>query len=1708
MPYVLIEGHHQPGRVLRLATLVCSLALARPLAGSAAPLQRLSSSHVPAAVARLAPAGNLPDSQRLNLAISLPLRNEQELDALLQQLYDPVSPNYHHYLTPQEFTARFGPTESDYQALMDFAKSNGLTVTVTHPNRLVLDVAGAVSDIARTFHLTLRVYEHPTEARTFYAPDVEPSVEFGAPILHVSGLDNYSLPHPNLKVRPAGVAANATPNAGSGPGGTYRGNDFRSAYVPGTSLSGAGQIVGLLEFDGYYASDITTYESQARMRSVPLTNVPVDGGVSTPGSGVNEVSLDIEMAVSMAPGLAGVYVYEAPNPSPWVDLLNRMANDNVAKQLSSSWGGGSPDPSSEQVFKQMGAQGQSFFNATGDTDAYVGAIGFPSDSTNITEVGGTTLTTGTGAAYASETVWNWGLYNGSYVGTSGGISTYYAVPSYQFRMNMSTNQGSMTMRNVPDVALTADNIYVVYNNGSTTTLGGTSCAAPLWAGFTALVNQQAAAGGQAPVGFLNPALYIIGKGSKYASAFHDITTGNNFWPSSPSKFSAVAGYDLCTGWGTPNGTNLINALAGPPVLAPIVVSNGFALVAEGCPNGAVDPAETVTVNFGLRNVGTASTTNLVATLLSTGGILSPSGPQNYGALSANGATVLRPFTFTATGSCGGTDTATIQLQDGAANLGTATFSFGLGRSSVATIFSEKFDGVTAPALPTEWTTTTSGSQSAWVTSTSARDSTPNSVFSPDPDSIGVNELDSPTITLPAGSAQLMFRNDYDLETSYDGGVLEIKIGSGAWTDILTAGGSFVSGGYNYTLSTSYRNPLAGRQAWSGSSGGFITTLVNLPAAASGQTIQLRWRCGSDSSVNGTGWYVDTVSVTSTSIGCCTASTDLGVSMAGSPDPVLAGEDLTYTLTVINLGSATASSVTLTDALPASVTFVSASPGCVHLDGNVLCSVGSLPSGGGTNFTVVVTPTAAGLITNTLTVASPTTDPNPTNNIAVSVTTVYGAPVIAVQPASQTVIADASATIEVAAGGTAPLGYQWMFNGTNLAGAVNATLMLTNLQAAEAGSYTVLVTNAYGSVLSSNAVLTVLDPWIVGQPKDQTVTADALATFTVSAVGTLPLSYQWLKEGVALLDGTNISGALTATLTVAHVQAEDMGNYSVAVSNVNGQVISTNATLVADFPSSILAQPVSQTVLAGAVATFTAGVVGSSPMNFNWQRDGTNLVDAGKFSGAATASLVVSNVQAGEMGGYSLVVSNTYGSVASSNALLLVWPLLGWGRNDYTQADIPGGLTGVTGIAAGLYHSLALRANGTVTAWGAGTTNADSSPDYGQSMVPAGLSNVVGIAGGAFHSLALKADGTVVAWGAGMTNSGAGLDLGQSAVPGGLSNVVGVAAGYYHSLALKADGTVAAWGDNRYGQTNSPAGLSGVVAVASGAYHNLALKADGTVVAWGAGATNGSAPNYGQAVVPAGLTNVMAVAAGFFHSLALKADGTVVAWGGNSYGQTNVPVDLTNGVAVWAGLNHSLALKADGTVVAWGNNSSGQTNIPEGLANVVELAGGGYHNLALENNGQPALTVQPHSQVAGVGTTVTLAAMAVGAQPLAYQWQYNGSNIAGATTSQLTLPDLQNSSAGAYSVVITNALGVGVSFNAILTVPAGPGTILAISLAGTNVSISFASDPGASYLLEYKNSLGDGAWTPLSSPVAALGTEMVLQDTNAPVNSRYYRLRRE
>ncbi len=624
----------QPGRGVATGLFLLGLLMVAgvcwPVAAQPAGRQTLSG-QVPAILSQLASVGPLSRATNLELAIGLPLRNRADLSHLLRQIYDPASPNFHHYLTPEQFTERFGPTESDYQAVIAFVQAHGLKVTARHPNRVLLDVNGPVASIEKTLHVGLRLYLHPTENRMFYAPDRDPSLDLGVPVMDISGLDNYARPRPNLHAtrlvsgqngspntgsavdrrsavdscpRPRGLSGqNASPNAGSGPSGTYLGRDFRAAYAPDTALDGSGQVVGLLQFDGYTPGDITYYETKAGLQSVRLQNVLLDGfsGNPTGDGGEVEVSLDIENSISMATNLTKVIVYEVGPTGSWHDILNRMANDNLARQLSCSWyiPGGGADAVADQIFRQMAAQGQSFFNASGDDDACTGLISFAGDSPYITQVGGTTLTTaGPGGAWVSEKVWNWG----DNLGSGGGISTQYPIPSWQTNISMAANQGSTTMRNTPDVAFIADNVYV-RADGVDYDVGGTSCAAPLWAGFAALINQQAAGTGQPAIGFINPAVDAIGSGPNYAAAFHDITTGNNTSSGSPNRFYAVAGYDLCTGWGTPAGQNLINALANPE---PLLITPTVGFTASGGVGGPFFPV--TSKNYSLTNSGTNALT--------------------------------------------------------------------------------------------------------------------------------------------------------------------------------------------------------------------------------------------------------------------------------------------------------------------------------------------------------------------------------------------------------------------------------------------------------------------------------------------------------------------------------------------------------------------------------------------------------------------------------------------------------------------------------------------------------------------------------------------------------------------------------------------------------------------------------------------------------------------------------------------------------------------------------------------------------------------------------------------------------------------------------------------------------------------------------------------------------------------------------------------
>jgi subtilase family serine protease len=564
---------------------------------SQAQKQGLMTTHLRQAVAsgqaRL--VNRLPESQTLRVVLVLPLRNQDQLEQLLEDLYNPSSPSYHQFLSVDEFTARFGPTQEDYDTLIAFARENGLTVAATSRNRVNLDVTGTVGSLEKALNVKMGEYQHPTENRTFFAPDKEPTVDLPFQLWHIAGLDNYSLPHPAGLERNSGRAKSGA-TVGSGPSESFLGSDMRAAYYGG-ALTGSGQSLGLLEFDGTDLADLTTYFKNAgQTNNVPITLDSTDGTStscvdSSAGGDCDdtEQTLDMTQALGMAPGLSSLVMYVGSTDSA---IFNAMATASpLNAQLSSSWTWSPADPSTDNpYFEEFAAQGQNLFQAAGDSGKWTSSQDvFPADDVYLTSVGGTDLSTSSaGGPWASETAWADG---------GGGISpNKFAIPSWQTTAAAGCSSCSKSDRNGPDVSANANFTFYVCADQTTCTAndyGGTSFAAPMWAGYLALVNQQSVANGNKTLGFINPTLYTIGEGSSYDSDFHDITSGSN-------GFSATTGYDLATGWGSPNGSALLNALAGsstsPTPSYSLSASPGSVSIVEGS-SGSSTITSTVSGGF-------------------------------------------------------------------------------------------------------------------------------------------------------------------------------------------------------------------------------------------------------------------------------------------------------------------------------------------------------------------------------------------------------------------------------------------------------------------------------------------------------------------------------------------------------------------------------------------------------------------------------------------------------------------------------------------------------------------------------------------------------------------------------------------------------------------------------------------------------------------------------------------------------------------------------------------------------------------------------------------------------------------------------------------------------------------------------------------------------------------------------------------------------
>jgi len=574
-------------------------------------------------------AGRLPATHQIRLVLVLPHRNQAALDNFLQELYDPSSASYRKFLTVEEFTSMFGPSQEDYDAVVSFAKTHGFTVVGTSRNRMNVDVTGPVANIEEAFHLTMGVYRHPTENRTFYAPDREPTPDLSVPLWHISGLDNYSIPRPALVPRNPDVTPEAT--TGSCPGASFCGSDMRKAYYGEKALTGKGQSLGLLEYRGTDLADLQTYYKNAHQTNlVPVTLVSTDGTSTSclvsAGCDDTEQTLDMTQALGMAPNLSSLVMYVGTTDAA---MFNAMATASpLNAQLSSSWTWIPADPSTDNpYFQEFAAQGQNLFQASGDSGAWrAGSTIYPADDAYLTSVGGTDLvTSGAGGSWSSEAAWASG---------GGGISRdRYAIPAWQKATASGCAKCSKTYRNAPDVSANANYTFYVcadQTGCSANYYGGTSFAAPMWAAFLALANEQAVENGKPPLGFINPTLYAIGLGSGYDTDFHDITSGSN-------GYSATIGYDLATGWGSPKGQALIDALTGttlPPGFglsaSPVMVSvvqgssgtstitsavfNGFnsavSLTAAGQPTG-------VTVGFSPTSITGTGTSTMTMTVASS-----------------------------------------------------------------------------------------------------------------------------------------------------------------------------------------------------------------------------------------------------------------------------------------------------------------------------------------------------------------------------------------------------------------------------------------------------------------------------------------------------------------------------------------------------------------------------------------------------------------------------------------------------------------------------------------------------------------------------------------------------------------------------------------------------------------------------------------------------------------------------------------------------------------------------------------------------------------------------------------------------------------------------------------------------------------------------------------------------------------------------------
>jgi alpha-tubulin suppressor-like RCC1 family protein len=765
--------------------------------------------------------------------------------------------------------------------------------------------------------------------------------------------------------------------------------------------------------------------------------------------------------------------------------------------------------------------------------------------------------------------------------------------------------------------------------------------------------------------------------------------------------------------------------------------------------------------------------------------------------------------------------------------------------------------------------------------------------------------------------------------------------------------------------------------------------------------------------------------------------------------------------------------------------------------------------------------------------------NPVTNILTLNVHVPGLSILS-QPQSTFAELGSDATFTVVANGTLPITYQWQFMGTNLPGETKPSLTLTNVQPSQSGPYAVIIGNGNETLASVPAVLSVAGVAGLGVLAGPIVNpangrhyflleattwtnAEAAAVGMGGHLATIdsPEDNSWVYNTFgnfngssrdlwiglydptpsAMLDFPNLKWTSLLWISGYPAHFEDWSSAPRPEWNTNGlswrvykicgpanprtpgsivndsPSASLNAVIELPLPLEIVFQPQTVSVGIGSDASLSVLADGFAPIYYQWQSNGTNL------PGETQTTLTLTNAKPDQSGLYSLVISNMSGTLTSGPIFLSVAGIVGWGSSIFggdTRTNISPGLTSVRAIVGGLMHDLALKADGTVVAWG------DNS--YNQLSVPADLTNAVALAGAEYHSLALRADGTVVAWGYNL----------RAWVPEGLSNVVAIAAAGYNNLALKNDGTVVAWGGDGASPSIVPSGLSNVVGIATASGRDLALKADATVVAW-------DDTTAVMIEIPSSLTNVVAIAAGEYQNLALKGDGSVIAFKTWHNQNDTVPGGLTNVAAITAGATHCLALKANGSVVAWGDNTGGESTVPANLPNVVATAAGWRHSFALLRDGAPSMTVQPWDRVVPVGASPSLVAKAVGMQSMSYRWRFDGTNITGATSDTYSITNAQPANAGLYTLVVSNGLGLLASRQAKFAVSsaASAETNHPVIAWSNPTAITYGTPLGPVQLDATVNVPGTFAYSPAMGTVLNAGRNQTLSVTFSPSDPTNY-----